>query len=333
MSRDQDKASGRTVVVALLANLAATLAKGGAALLTGSAAMFAETAHSVADTLNELLLYIGLRSSERPPDSSHPEAYGSDQYFWSLLSAVGIFVAGGVVAVAEGVHAMVHPRSLESVRIGMAVLVVCGIFEGWSWVVARRQLAAEARERSVGLPGLIGRTSDPAPVTVFFEDTAALVGIVLALTGLGLHAWTGAAVYDSLASLAVGVLLIVVAVRLVMLNRRLIIGASASPETVQRAVGVAIRHHWVADVASPRVLVVGPRRVSVSLDVRVRDGLSVPDLVRHVAELRQELLDQDGVVLVDITLVPDGWEGTELSGEVAQVTNHPVARVSADPRD
>jgi len=113
----------------------------------------------------------------------------------------------------------------------------------------------------------------------------------------------------------------------------MIIGASAAPETVQQAIGVARRQSWVEEVTASRVLVVGPRRVSVSLDVRADDASSVSDLVRQVTELRRELLEQDGVVLVDITLVPEALELPEDSPEqVIQLTNHPVARLSSDPR-
>src|SRR6478752_3185881 len=121
---DGNQASTRTVVVAVLVNLAITVAKGLAAALTGSAALWAETAHSLADTGNEVLLFIGLRRSGRPPDAKHPYGYGQERWFWTFLAALGIFVIGGIFSIGEGVEAIRRPRPLESVPIGVAVLLV-----------------------------------------------------------------------------------------------------------------------------------------------------------------------------------------------------------------
>src|SRR5690349_4233964 len=137
------QASIRTVVVAVLVNIAITGAKAVAATLTGSAALWAETAHSLADTGNEVLLYVGVRRSRRPPDARHPFGYGQERWFWTFLAALGIFVIGGVFSIGEGLAAIRRPRPLESIPIGVAVLVISMVLEAVSWRTARKQLRDE----------------------------------------------------------------------------------------------------------------------------------------------------------------------------------------------
>jgi cation diffusion facilitator family transporter len=150
VTRTED-ASLRTVVIAVAANLLVAVAKAVAALLTGSAAMFAETTHSIADTLNEVLLYVGVRRGARPADERHPFGYGQARCTWSLLAAVGIFVVGGLFAIADGIQAIRHPEPVTNVAVGVAVLLVSAGLEGLSWRTARRQLRAEAAARHLDL--------------------------------------------------------------------------------------------------------------------------------------------------------------------------------------
>lgn len=187
-----EEASVRPVVVAVAANLLVAVAKGVAAALTGSAAMLAETTHSVADTCNEVLLYVGVR----PADDRHPLGYGQARYYWSLLAAVGIFVIGGLFAIVDGVKSLRHPEPVTNVPVGVAVLLVSAGLEGLSWRTAHRQLRAEATARHLDLGEYVAVSSDPTPTTVFLEDSAALVGLALALAALMLHLVTGSAVWD-----------------------------------------------------------------------------------------------------------------------------------------
>src|SRR5919106_5306455 len=146
MTQTED-ASLRTVVVAVAANLLVAVAKGVAAAVTGSAAMLAETTHSIADTLNEVLLYVGVWNGARPADERHPFGYGQARYFWSLLAAVGIFVVGGLFAIADGVSTLRNPEPVSDVPVGVAVLLVSAGLEAMSWRTARRQVRAEATAR------------------------------------------------------------------------------------------------------------------------------------------------------------------------------------------
>jgi cation diffusion facilitator family transporter len=214
MTEAAGRASRRTVVVALAANLLIATAKGAAAALTGSSALLAEAAHSVADCGNELFLLVALRRSAHPNDATHPFGYGAERFYWSLLAAIGIFVAGGLTAIWEGVRQLQHPHELSAVGVGYLVLAVSLALDGTSWRTAYRQLRGESRVRGLSLRTYLRRSSDPTATTVFYEDTAGVLGVVLAAVGLALHQLTGSGVPDALASVAIGILLIVVAIRL-----------------------------------------------------------------------------------------------------------------------
>ena len=150
-----------SVLVALAANLGIATAKGIAAALTGSAALFAETLHSVADAGNEVLLYVAVRRSERPPDDLHPFGHGPERYYWALLAAIGMFLVGGAVSVWEGINALIEPPELEYFWVGVGVLLVALLLDGLSRVVAVRQLRAEAQRRGISLAHPLAREPRP----------------------------------------------------------------------------------------------------------------------------------------------------------------------------
>jgi cation diffusion facilitator family transporter len=298
-----DTESRRTAVVAILANVGVLCAKAAAALVTGSAVLLAETFHSAADVLNELLLLLGVERSTRPADALHPRGHGPDRWFWSLLAAVGVLVAGGLASIAEGVRAILDPHPLDHVVVGLVVLAASGALEAGSWWVARRQLRRDASAHEVDVDSLIEVTTDPTPITVFFEDSAALVGIAVAMTAMLLRYLTGIELFDAAGSIVVGLLLTWAAWRLIRLNRRLILGSSASPAVAEHVGSVAAVQTWVAEVAAVDVLVVGPGQVSVELEIVPRTDLSVENLVSRVEDLRRLLVSHEGVSSVALTLV------------------------------
>jgi cation diffusion facilitator family transporter len=295
-----DDASVRTVVVAVAANLLVAVAKGVAAVLTGSAAMLAETTHSVADTLNEVLLYVGVRRGARPADERHPFGYGQARYAWSLLAAVGIFVVGGLFAIADGVQTLRRPEPVTNVGVGVAVLLVSAGLEGLSWRTARRQLRAEAAARHLDLGQYLAVSSDPTPTAVFLEDSAALVGIALALVALVLHVLTGSAVWDGAASLLIGLLLIVVAFVLMRRNGALLIDEAAPAEVRERLRQVVAQEPWVAEVVELTAVYIGPRQLLVLIHVVPVDGA---DLTASVGRLRHRLLAVPAIAGVEVTPV------------------------------
>jgi cation diffusion facilitator family transporter len=299
VSQTED-ASVRTVVVAVAANLLVAVAKGIAAALTGSAALLAETTHSIADTCNEVLLYIGVRRGMRPADDRHPFGHGQARYFWSLLAAIGIFVVGGLFAIYDGVQSLRHPEPLTDVPVGVAVLLISAVLEGVSWRTARRQLRVEAAVRHIDLGEYIATSSDPTPAAVFLEDSAALVGLALALAALLLHIATGSAVWDGTASLLIGLLLFAVAFVLVRRNGALLIDESAPADVVERLRRIVAQEPWVAEVTELTAVYVGPRQLLMITHVVPVDGADLPV---GVARLRRRLLSLPAISAVEVTPV------------------------------
>jgi cation diffusion facilitator family transporter len=286
------------VVVAVAANLLVAVAKGVAALLTGSAAMVAETTHSIADTFNEVLLYVGVRSGARPADERHPFAYGKAGYIWSLLAAVGIFVVGGLFAIAVGVQTLRRPEPVTNVAVGVAVLLVSAGLEATSWRRARRQLRSEAAARHLDLGEYLVTSSDPTPTAVFLEDSAALAGIALALAALVLHITTGSALWDGAASLLIGLLLIAVAVVLMRRNLALLTDEAAPADIRERLRQAVAREPWVAEVAELTAVYIGPRHLLVLAHVVPVDGA---DLLENIGRLRRRLLAVPAIAAAEIT--------------------------------
>ena len=224
----------RTVIVAGAANVFVGVIKLAAGLLTGSSAMLAEAAHSAADTLNQAFLLTSVRRGQRPADPSHPFGYGQERYFWSLLAAFGIFVAGGGFSIFEGILALGHEGGGD-LLIAYIALALAGVAEGTSLVRAYSQMRSEARSSHTELVEHVQRSPDTTVKAALFEDTAAVIGLVLAAAGLLLRQLTGSGVWDAAASMAIGALLIVVAVKLGLDSRDLLIGRAADPDE-QRAI-------------------------------------------------------------------------------------------------
>src|SRR4051794_3876784 len=201
-----------TVLLALGANASVAVAKALAGVLTGSAALLAEAAHSVADCATELLLLAALHRSSRPADTAHPFGYGKERYFWSLLAAVSIFASGSMFALYEGVSTLFgHGEAQSTSILSYIVLAVAFLLEGTSWVQAVRQTRQESRAENRSFWAYLRLIDDPTPKTVLFEDSAALVGLLVAFAGIGLHQITGSEVWDGVASIVIGVLLAFVA--------------------------------------------------------------------------------------------------------------------------
>ena len=216
-----------TVFVAGAANLLIAAAKAVGAMISGSSSMLSEAAHSFADTVTEVLLYISLRRSGKPADARHPLGYGREAYLWALLAAVATFVAGAVVSVWDGVDRIRHGGDQGSPTIAFIVLAVAFVLEGTSFMRAARQVSGSARRYRVPRRTFLQETTDTAVRAVTFEDSAALVGLVLAAVGLGLTTITGSSLWDGLSSVLIGLLLVVVAGSLAAANTSLLVGRSA----------------------------------------------------------------------------------------------------------
>src|SRR5690348_3260634 len=268
-----------TVLVAFGANVLIALAKSAAAVVTGSASLVAEAAHSWADAGNEIFLLVADRRSHRAPDPAHPLGHGREAYVWSLFAALGLFVAGAAVSVTHGVQELIHPQPAERFVVGYVVLAVSFVLEGVSFLQSVRQAKPEAESMQRDLIEHVLATSDPTLRAVFAEDSAALVGLVIAAAGLAAHELTGSPVPDAIGSILVGLLLAVVAIVLINLNRRYLIGQEADPRVRAAAIRALLADPEVARVTYLRLEIVGPRTVSVIGDV----DLTGDDTESHVA--------------------------------------------------
>lgn len=301
-SRGRGTGSGLTVVIAFAANFAVATAKTMAAALTGSASLVAEAAHSWADTGNEVFLLVAERKAARAPDHDRPLGYGREAYVWSLLAAVGLFVAGGVVSVYHGIQEFGPGEGSTSYTVGYLVLAVAFCLEGASFVQAFRRTRTEARALGRDLLDHALDTSDPTLRAVLAEDSAALAGLVVAAAGMGLHQATGDARYDAAGSILVGLLLCVVALVLFDRNRRFLTGEVAD-ERIHDAVRARIESlPGVDHVGYLRLEYVGPRQLLLVASI----DLPGDDTESHVAVRLRELerrLEQ-APQIVDAVLTP-----------------------------
>jgi len=300
-----DEESTGTVIVALVANLAIAVAKIAAGLIGGSSAMLAEGAHSVADTTNQVFLLTSLRLSRKAPDDTHPFGYGKERFFWSLLAAIGIFVSGAVFSIYQGVHELLSGESeVAGYLLSYAVLFISFLAEGTSWLKAVRQLRTEARAAGRGMIEHVRLSSDPTVKTVFSEDTAALIGLLLAALGLGLHQLTGQAYWDAAAAIAIGVLLAVVAYLLGRDTKEMLIG-EAAPAPVRDGIRSELADHPEVDrVLDVRTMLLGPEALLVAARLDMDDSLGaaeVEDSTDAIAAGLRTKFPQVREVYLDVT--------------------------------
>ncbi|MEA2123662.1 MAG: hypothetical protein QOI80_444 [Solirubrobacteraceae bacterium] len=279
-----------SVLVALAANTTIAVAKGTAALLTGSPALLAETLHTVADTGNEVLLYIAIRRSRHPADASHPFGYGPERYYWALLAAIGMFVVGGVVSVWDGVHALAHPAELTAFWAGVTVLVIALVLDGVSRTVALRQLRRQAGQRGLTVRAFVRETPDPTALTVYFEDTVDVLGAALALVALVLHHVTGSGVPDAVGSIIIGALLCFLAARLTTRNRQLLTNQSVPDRYVRRLEARLEADAAIHAVIRLEAVYLGPGEVLVAADVEMAEQLSGAEVAAVLTRARAELV-------------------------------------------
>ena len=272
-----------TVVLAGTANLGIAVAKLVGGLLSGSSAMLSEAAHSFADTLNQAFLLAALRRSERPADDEHPFGYGKERYFWSLLAAVAVFVLGAGFSILQGVEALISPTETGGLTVSFVVLAVALVLEGTSWARAAWQLRREAQEAGDGFAGYLFKDAEPTVRAVFFEDSAAVIGLLLAGAGLALDELLDSHVYDAIASLAIGVLLIGVAYILGAQNRALLVGRAADPELVEEISEQIKGTEGIREVLQVLTMHLGTDALLVAARVDVEPGRSAEDL-EHVAD-------------------------------------------------
>lgn len=262
----------------LAVNFAITVAKGIGAAVTGSGSMLAETLHSFADCGNQLLLLLGVREAQRPPDAKHPLGYGRSMYFWSFLVALLLFTGGGVFSIYEGIHKLEHPEPIESLGLAVAILVFSLGLESWSTLGNVREL----NKRRGPKPFLryLRDTKDSDLVVVFGENSAAVLGLALALLAM-LAAWeTGEPTFDALGSIAIGFVLVGVAIFLAVEVQSLLVGEAADPEIAAAAGRIAAEMTDIERVIYLITVQQGPGEVIVAAKLGFESNMDV----RQVAE-------------------------------------------------
>jgi cation diffusion facilitator family transporter len=331
-TNENNGATKKTVLIAGAANLIVALIKAIAGVLTGSSAMLAESAHSVADTLNQALLLTSIKRASKPADAEHPFGYGQERYFWSLLAAFGIFVLGAGFSVFEGILALGRSEESGSPLIAYIVLVAAGIAETISFIRAYRQMRNEARQERTDLIEHVKSSPDTTVKAALFEDSAAVIGLVLAAAGIGLRQLTGSAVWDGAASIAIGILLVVVAVRLGMDNRDLLIGRAAGKrdlaairEVIKSTDGVDDLHQLLTMHLGPDQLIVAAR-VSLAHDLSSDDA---EDLADQIERRLREQVQEVSHVFIDPT--PREAERRARAGKRAAGMREAAMRDAAGP--
>jgi cation diffusion facilitator family transporter len=295
-----------TVLIALTANALIAVAKTIVAVLTASASMVAEAAHSWADTGNEVFLLIAQRRADKPRDERHPFGYGREAYVWSMFAAFGLFAAGAVVSVWHGLQSWSDPGSNQDYFWAYAVLALAFVLEGTSFLQARRQSETEARAIGIHRLRYVAATSNPTLRAVYAEDAAALIGIVLAAGGIGLHQLTGDARWDAGGSILVGLLLGVVAVFLIGRNRDFLVGQEVSPRRENRALAALLGMPEIERVTFLHLEYVGPDKVLLTAAVDLTGNDTEQDVARRLRSVATSIETRVEVERAILTLsVPE----------------------------
>lgn len=262
----------RTIILAaLVGNAAIAVTKFVAAAITASSAMFAEAIHSVVDTGNQVLLLLGLHRAKRPPSPAFPFGHGKEIYFWSFVVAIMIFAVGAGISIYEGVHHLLHPEPLSRPMVNYIVLVVAMIFEAGAWYVAWRGFN-EARGDQ-GYVEAVRRGKDPILFVVLFEDSAAMLGLIVAFIGVLLVDVTGIAWFDGAASIIIGLILAFTAAWLARESMSLLVGESAEPGVVRGIRELVAAAPGVDRVHEVLTLHMGPDYVLVNVAADFADGI------------------------------------------------------------
>jgi len=268
--------STRAVITALGANLGIAVAKFVAAAITGSTSMLAEGVHSVADSGNQVLLLIGGKRARQAPSALHPFGYARARYIYAFLVAIVLFTLGGLYALYEGYHKIADPHPLTSPVVAVAVLVIAGALEGYALRTAVRE--ANRTRGSRDWLQFVRRARSPELPVILLEDSGALIGLTLALLGVGLSVLTGNGIYDGIASLCIGVLLAMIAILLAREITSLLIGEAAVPEQVNKIHSAIVGTPGVEQVIHLRTVHLGPYDLLVAAKIGVPADTAAEDV-------------------------------------------------------
>ncbi|PEQ11048.1 cation transporter [Novosphingobium sp. PC22D] len=272
---------------ALVANLAIAVAKFIAAGLSGSSSMMTEGIHSLVDSGNQVLLLYGQKRAARPPNPAHPFGYGRELYFWAFVVAILIFAVGAGVSIYEGVVHIQNPHPIEDPTLNYVVLAIAFALEGTSWTIAVREFRDKVGDETWW--EAVRRSKDPPAFIVLFEDSAALIGLVIAAIGVWASVHFGDARIDGAASVAIGLVLATVAILLARESKGLLIGEAADPDLIARLRGVLDGHPAIDAVNHVRTVHTGPESVFVAVSADFADDLAMGEAETLIEEMETRM--------------------------------------------
>ncbi|MGE3181898.1 MAG: cation diffusion facilitator family transporter [Phycisphaerae bacterium] len=279
--------SKKVIYAALFGNAGIAVTKFIAAGITRSSAMLAEAIHSVVDTGNQVLLLWGIKRAAKPPDAEFPFGHGKEIYFWSFVVAILIFAVGAGVSIYEGIKHILDPHPIENPTINYIVLAIAMVFEGFAWYFAWRGFNASKGNRSY--LQAVHEGKDPTLFVVLFEDSAAMLGLIVAFLGILLGQITGNPYFDGTASIIIGLILAAVAVWLAYESKSLLIGEAASPDVQRRIRELVESHPGIKSVNELITMHMGPENILVNMSVDFADALSSNDVEAAVAEFNRQI--------------------------------------------
>lgn len=280
-------ASKKVIYAALIGNTLIAITKFIAASITGSSAMLSEGIHSVVDTGNQVLLLYGLKAAQKPADERFPFGHGKEIYFWSFVVAILIFAVGSGVSLYEGVHRVLHPSPVENPAINYVVLGLAMLFEGGAWYFAFKEFS-QSKGRFSYIEA-VKRGKDPSMFTVLFEDSAAMLGLLVAFLGILLGQLTGNPVFDGLASILIGIILGGTAAWLAYETKSLLIGESANKEVVNGIRTLAMAYPYVEHINEVLTMHMGPNYILVNLSINFKDDATAQELESAIAQLDRRI--------------------------------------------
>ncbi len=272
---------------ALAANIGIATVKFIAASVTGSSAMISEGIHSTVDSGNSLLLLLGMKRSQRPPDRGHPFGHGKEIYFWSLIVAILVFSLGGGMSVYEGITHIQHPVELRDPFWNYIVLGASILFEGTSLMYAVREF--NKTRGKFGFFRELSMSKDPGLFAVIYEESAAIIGLLIALLGIFLGHYFENPMFDALASMLIGVVLIAVAITMVKESKGLLVGESASAEIVKGIYDIVNEDKRVETLYFPLTMHLAPNEILLALDVEFQKDMTVEELFDSVNNLEDRI--------------------------------------------
>ena len=295
----------KAILAAMAANAGIAVAKFVAYLVTGSASMLAESIHSVADTSNQGLLLLGGKRAQRVADDRHQFGYGRERYFWAFVVAMVLFSLGGVFSIYEGIEKIRHPHDIESLGWAIGVLLFAIVVETLSFrtaIVESRKLKGDRKWWD-----FIRRSRSPELPVVLLEDAGALLGLVLALGGVGLAALTGDVIWDGIGTLSIGVLLVIIAIVLTVEMKSLLIGEAATPEHITAMMAAVESIPLVNRVIDLRTQHIGPEEILVAGKLEFDHSLSNPELSAAINEVETAIREAVAVPM-RVYLEPDLYD-------------------------